>query len=84
MRVHYVAELKLVFGSSASSFLCPSLRHGRVARQRVPATQKLLSACLRARGLSGCPRGVLHRGWRDSGWPVRAAARRGHDEFCEL
>jgi dihydroxy-acid dehydratase len=47
-------------GDGRQSGTSASPRHGRVARQRVPATQKFLSACRRARGLSGWPRGVLH------------------------
>ena len=57
------------------------IRHGRVARQRVPATQSLarrkearVEANRRGRVLYDRRSGI-------SGWPVRAAARHGHDEF---
>jgi hypothetical protein len=36
------------------------IRHGRVARQRVPATQEFLNICRRALGFSGWPQGTLH------------------------
>jgi hypothetical protein len=46
-------ELVVPFEFVASLSMKTLIRHGRVARQRVPATQKFLRACRKARCLSG-------------------------------
>jgi hypothetical protein len=55
-------------------------RHGRVARQRVPATQNLSKRDEARPEANRISRAHYDRHSGISGWPVRAAARHGHDE----
>jgi hypothetical protein len=58
-----------------------SSRHGRVARQRVPATQSLSRRDDVHPVAKRISRALYDRHSGISGWPVRAAARHGHDEL---
>jgi hypothetical protein len=55
------------------------IRHGRVARQREPATQNLCKRDETHPVGNRILRAPYDRHSGVAGWPVRAAARRGHD-----